>query len=333
MKKITIYFYLALVAIVLNGCMASTQLEVLKPAAFAVQEDIKVLATINRTIPSQKALNVLEGVLTGEAIKQDREGSRAAIAGLAQTLASQTPRFKVVINHLEQQLEKRALDLGVKKVQGEFKGLGSERTVYLITADQKELSLSYDLLVGADGAHSVVGKCLGIEKSCLGKAVGATALFPNLSDGFEGCEISKSIPHKEGFVRRIKLSSVSIVFIQSPLGASKENLHKALKRQGWGPEAEAASKNQGLILSDIEIALSQVPTFSHEEKSAILVGEAAATASFFQGIGANTAFKAAEIAGQLFEEKRAHNPDAFKNFNQRMKETTDALIEDSAFLF
>ncbi|MBK6612312.1 MAG: hypothetical protein IPI59_13295 [Sphingobacteriales bacterium] len=96
MKKITIYFYLALVAIVLNGCMASTQLEVLKPAAFAVQEDIKVLATINRTIPSQKALNVLEGVLTGEAIKQDREGSRAAIAGLAQTLASQTPRFKVV---------------------------------------------------------------------------------------------------------------------------------------------------------------------------------------------------------------------------------------------
>lgn len=239
----------------------------------------------------------------------------------------------VAIKHLEQQLEKRALELGVKKIQGEFKGLGLNRTVSLIKADQRELSLPYDLLVGADGVHSLVGKCLGIEKPCLGKGVGATAFFPNLSDGFQGCEISKPISHEGGFLRRIKLSSVSILLYQSPIEASKEKLQQALKSQGWDPEAEAASKNQGLILSDIEITLSQVPNFSHEEKAAILIGDAAATASFFQGIGANTAFKAAEISGQFFEEKRAQNPDAFKNFNHKMKETTDALIEDSAFLF
>lgn len=239
----------------------------------------------------------------------------------------------IAIKHLEEQLEKRALEFGVKKIQGEFQDFGSNRTVIVIAPNQDQVILPYDIVVGADGAHSQVARILGIQKTSLGAAVGASALFPNLGDGFEGCDISDPLQQDEGFLRRIKLSSVSIVFIQSPLGASKEQLQKVLQSRGWAAEAQALSANRGLILSDIDIALSQATTFSYEEKSAILVGEAAATASFFQGMGANTALKASEVAGQFFKEIRLQNPAAFQNFNREMKKTTDALVEDSAFLF
>jgi 2-polyprenyl-6-methoxyphenol hydroxylase-like FAD-dependent oxidoreductase len=237
----------------------------------------------------------------------------------------------VALKHLEEQLEKRALELGVKKIQGEFKGLGSHRHVVVLSPNQKQLNLPYDILVGADGPHSLVAKVLWIKKISLGTAKGASAFFPNLGDGFQGCDISLPLQSEEGVLRRIKLSSVSIVFIQSPLGASQENLQKALLNQGWNAEVKAAVENRGLVLTDINISLSQAAFFSQEEKSAILVGDAAATASFFQGMGANAAFQAAQIAGDFFKEVRMQNPAAFQNFNHAMKKTTDALIVDSAF--
>jgi len=75
------------------------------------------------------------------------------------------------------------------------------------------------------------------------------------------------------------------------------------------------------------VILQQAKAFSNQEASAILVGDAAATGSFFQGMGANTAFMTAELAGQFVKSK------SYADFNQSMKATTDALIEDSRYLF
>lgn len=239
----------------------------------------------------------------------------------------------VQTRHLEEQLEKRAQELGVKKIYGEFQGFRSNQTAVIVTPKKNELILSYDIIVGADGSHSNVREALGIEKKCLGTAIGASALIPDYSDGLTAVDISPAIKKEGGFLRRIKVPSASIVFIQFPLRASKSDLQKAIKSQGWGKEAKAVGENKAFVLADIDVSLHQAQTFSDEKKSAILVGEAAATASFFQGMGANTALKTAEVAGRFFKEIQAQNKTAFQNFNQAIKETTDAMIEDSAFLF
>jgi flavin-dependent dehydrogenase len=63
------------------------------------------------------------------------------------------------------------------------------------------------------------------------------------------------------------------------------------------------------------------------------VGDAAASASFFQGMGANTALQTAEIAGRFFQDVKSIDRKRYEDFERAMKEATDALIEDSKFLF
>lgn len=82
------------------SCMSSTQLQVLQPAAFALPDHITTIATVNRSVPSKKFGNVLEGVLTGESIGQDKSGRRRAIEGLSQGL-TRTPRFNVKFTNME----------------------------------------------------------------------------------------------------------------------------------------------------------------------------------------------------------------------------------------
>ncbi len=239
----------------------------------------------------------------------------------------------VRIKHLEEQLEKRAQELEVKKIFGEFQGFGSDQTAVIVTPEKNERLIPYDIIVGADGSHSRVREALGIEKNCLGTAVGAFALISDPTDPSTDIDISPPIKEKDVFLRRIKVPSTSILFIQAPLSASKTKLQEALTAQGWIKEAKAVEENKAFVATDIDIFLQQAQTFSNEQKSAVLVGDAAASASFFQGLGANTALKTAEIGGHFFKEIQTHNQTAFQNFNQAMKETTDALIEDSAFLF
>ena len=58
-----------------------------------------------------------------------------------------------------------------------------------------------------------------------------------------------------------------------------------------------------------------------------MIGDAAASASFFEGMGANTGFRAAEIAGCFFA-----NRDELA-FQDEMKRATNFMIQDSLYLF
>ncbi len=237
----------------------------------------------------------------------------------------------IAINHLEEQLEKRAKELGVKKIKGKFHGLQGTQTALITIPKSGELALRYDILVGADGSHSSVREALAIEKTCLGKGFGAFAIMKDAPS--TKIDISPPIKQDKGFLRRFKIPSANIVFIHSPLEASKTKLQQALKTQGWSAEAKTVKEDKAFTRTDIPILLQQANTFSNEKKSAILVGDAAATASFFQGMGANTALKAAALAGDFFKQMQKDPRLAFDTFNREMKKTTDALIEDSAFLF
>lgn len=242
----------------------------------------------------------------------------------------ESPVGFVSIKHLENQLEKKALELGIRKIYGDFKGFGSNQTAIITASNKNEVTLSYDIIVGADGAHSTVRKALSIETNCLGHAQGASALIPNTS---KDVDISSIIKKGDGFLRKIKVPHASIIFMQLPLKASKDDLQKAIDEQGWDVEAKYMQENKALILTDIEVILQQAKTFSNEKKSAILVGDAAASTSYFQGMGANTAFKTAEIAGLFFKKIQTRDRIAFQDFNKAIEKTTNDMIEDSAFLF
>ncbi|MDX1905886.1 MAG: DUF6340 family protein [Bacteroidia bacterium] len=93
-------YFLLLWALLGSACTRSVSLQVLQPAAFAVPGHIQTLATVNRSRPENKVGSVLEGLVTGEAVGQDRSGARRATEGLSEAL-TRTPRFKVVFTGIE----------------------------------------------------------------------------------------------------------------------------------------------------------------------------------------------------------------------------------------
>ena len=238
----------------------------------------------------------------------------------------------VPIKHLEEELEKRSKELGIKKIQGEFIGFKSSHSA-TIAMQNREVHLPYDILVGADGTHSRVREALSIPSKDLGTAIGTSALIPHSTDGVETIDISPPIKKEGHFLRRMALPSASLIFTQSARPTDKALLQKLTKECSWNKEALALSGEKALILYDIEIHLQQATTFSDVNRSAILVGDAAATASFFQGQGANTALTTAELAGHFFRQLHGKDQAAYPTFNQSMKRATDDLINDSLFLF
>ncbi len=77
--------------------VSQTSLEVLKPADINVPQHIKKVAVANRSLPGKgdKLGNILEGLISGEQIFADREGSSHCINGLTEQLNS-GPRFTAV---------------------------------------------------------------------------------------------------------------------------------------------------------------------------------------------------------------------------------------------
>jgi hypothetical protein len=86
-------------AFVLTSCTSSLRMNVLQPAAVYVHPDIKTIALVNRTKPMSKAANIIEGILSGEGINQDKSGVDQALGGLMTELQS-SPRFKIVTTDL-----------------------------------------------------------------------------------------------------------------------------------------------------------------------------------------------------------------------------------------
>jgi hypothetical protein len=89
-----ILFYSIALALCLSSCMRSTTLQVLQPALLTAPEHINTVAILDRSKPSNGWVNVFEGILTGEAIGQDRRSRQEAVSGLTDAL-TRTPRFQV----------------------------------------------------------------------------------------------------------------------------------------------------------------------------------------------------------------------------------------------
>ena len=78
---------------------AQTSMEVLTPAEISVPSHIQSVAVANRSLPGTRAdriLNVLEGLVTGEPLFADREGSNHCVNGLIVNL-NEGPRFTAVL--------------------------------------------------------------------------------------------------------------------------------------------------------------------------------------------------------------------------------------------
>lgn len=83
----------------LQGCATSNvQIQVLKPAGISLPQNIQTIAVINRFKPAKgsRFLNILEGALTGEGIRGDRNAASASLEALTDFMA-RTPRFNTVI--------------------------------------------------------------------------------------------------------------------------------------------------------------------------------------------------------------------------------------------
>jgi 2-polyprenyl-6-methoxyphenol hydroxylase-like FAD-dependent oxidoreductase len=239
----------------------------------------------------------------------------------------------VEIKHLEETLAKKARELGVKRIEATFKGIEGASKVLLLTSQNEEKHLAYDVLVGADGPHSNVRSALPLELKQMGRARGASCLVTFENKQSKEVGVTEDLKSGEFWIKRIQSPAASIIFIQHPLHATAQDLENVTRRLGWADEAELISTLRAPCLEEIEILLQQAKSFSDRNQSALLVGDAAATASFYQGMGANSALKAAEIAGAFFKTCEKDPETAYAKFNQSMQEMTDALIEDSRPLF
>lgn len=97
MKKSANYFsllFLTVALIYLSACTSTTGLQVLQPAEMVIPQHINVIATVDRSKPEKGWANILEGILTGEDIAQDKRGREQALQGLT-TVLTRTPRFTV----------------------------------------------------------------------------------------------------------------------------------------------------------------------------------------------------------------------------------------------
>lgn len=266
--------------------------------------------------------------LTGDSLAQlDKWGVELPELRTAQVGPHERVGF-VAIYHLEKQLAARAKALGVKIEQAKFVDIGDGEVIAELNG--REISFSYNILVGADGAHSQVREKLGIGVISEGKASGISALIP-FADASRQIDVSPPMQTKWGFARRITAPAFSLVFLQSKNRLSQQEMVLAVAEIGWQEEAVLLEKQLiPMIGTNIEVLLQQANRFADPKRRAILVGDAAATASFFDGLGANTALKTAALAGCHLELLKQGESDLFE---AEMQKATNALVENSRYLF
>ena len=90
--------------------MQTAHLNVLQPAQMKIPDHITVVAVADRSKPSNGWLNVLEGLVTGEAIGQDRRSRQQAMDGILSSL-TRTPRFQVRSTGVEMTGSKAGVNL------------------------------------------------------------------------------------------------------------------------------------------------------------------------------------------------------------------------------
>jgi hypothetical protein len=124
----------------LSGCVPTVGLQVLKPADVALPADVKTIAVIDRSRPTnvgQGILGTLEGALTGEAIGADRDGGKEAVSRVARVLEN-SPRFDVVVPTFDRKGQDSSLfdkELEWPKVRKITKSHGAQALVSLEALD------------------------------------------------------------------------------------------------------------------------------------------------------------------------------------------------------
>jgi hypothetical protein len=96
MKKYSILLLLVSSILLLSGCGAARiSFDVLVPAVRTVPDDVKSVAIVNRSLPSNEETNRLEGFITGEGRDQDSLPARFVLRGLDETLRG-SALFRVI---------------------------------------------------------------------------------------------------------------------------------------------------------------------------------------------------------------------------------------------
>lgn len=86
---------LAIAALGLSSCMRTVTMNSMRPAEITFPSHVKTLLLVDRTKFEKSAVNIIEGVLTGELPGSDRAALESSMSTFQQTL-SYTPRFTVI---------------------------------------------------------------------------------------------------------------------------------------------------------------------------------------------------------------------------------------------
>jgi tetratricopeptide (TPR) repeat protein len=92
-NKIQIFIMLAVIFIICGG--ADITFRVMVPALVSVPKHIKTIAIIDRSVPDNNILNIIEGGITGEGIGQDKLGTQVTLDGVNDMLQNSV-KFKVI---------------------------------------------------------------------------------------------------------------------------------------------------------------------------------------------------------------------------------------------
>lgn len=244
----------------------------------------------------------------------------------------------VMLCQLEEALKARAEKLGVIFVSAEYKKSQKTDPRIVVTNEKGDESIiAYDLLVAADGLKSQVREDLGIATKQLAHAFGRVAVIQPVTTCTNAGEPAFT-PIKKGelFVVKIRAGEKSIISMQQR-DKKEMNLCDLLQSCKWQEEKMALQYGTGaLTMTDwFEIPLQQAERFCCEEKQVIVVGDAAACASYLRGSGANTGFQTAHFAGMLFNDlqNKKDKLQAYKEYNVRVQKATDKLVEESRSLY
>ncbi len=90
-------FIIGLSCLGFSGCVNTVYVKALKPADINLPGHFQKIAVAERTRPTKEnqAVNIIEGVLSGEGILADRDGGLSCLNGLTESLLK-TPRYTVV---------------------------------------------------------------------------------------------------------------------------------------------------------------------------------------------------------------------------------------------
>lgn len=239
----------------------------------------------------------------------------------------------VLIKDLEEALSYRAYALGIHRIVGEFIDFAEDKRAAIIQTEKGKELFPYDILVGADGTHSRVRERLKIDCPSLAEAVGTVSMISALNPPED--IIVETKPHEKAFVKRVLIPSATVLFVQNRPGISLDlNVSEAIRiisEAGWEEDAAKMTECPILEQENIPINLQRSFAFSDLEKEVILLGDAAAVASFYQGQGANFSFKTIRIAKELFCSWPKEG--SYESFNDAMQTEVEKLINISLPLF